>query len=99
MRTYRRAPPEILLLSMEDAPDDDFVQAAVGHCRRIARPHRDAKLRSPSGSGARILNKHFGRLTLAILFSLTLTLDVSAETVAQTARRWGLIGPWSLDCS
>ena len=45
------------------------------------------------------MNKHFGRLTLAILFSLTLTLDVSAETVAQTARRWGLIGPWSLDCS
>jgi hypothetical protein len=32
-------------------------------------------------------------------FSLTLTLDVSAETVAQTARRLGLIGPWSLDCS
>jgi hypothetical protein len=50
-------------------------------------------------SGARNLNKHFGRLTLAILFSLTLTLEVSAETVAQTARRWGLIGPWSLDCS
>ncbi len=45
------------------------------------------------------MNKHFGRLTLAILFLLTLTLEVSAETVAQTARRWGLIGPWSLDCS
>jgi len=44
------------------------------------------------------LNKHFGRLPLAILFSLTLTLEVSAETVAQTARRWGLIGSWSLDC-
>jgi hypothetical protein len=34
-----------------------------------------------------------------MLFSLTLTLDASAETVAQTARQWGLIGPWSLDCS
>ena len=44
------------------------------------------------------MNKHFGRLPLAILFSLTLTLEVSAETVAQTARRWGLIGSWSLDC-
>jgi hypothetical protein len=32
------------------------------------------------------LNTHFGRLTLAILFSLTLTLEVSAETVAQTTR-------------
>ncbi len=38
-------------------------------------------------------------MTLAVLFSLTLTLGVSAETVAQTARKWGLIGPWSLDCS
>jgi hypothetical protein len=45
------------------------------------------------------LNGHFGRLALAILFSLTLTLEVSAETVAQTARKWGLIGAWSLDCS
>jgi hypothetical protein len=43
------------------------------------------------------LNGHFSRL--AILFFLTLTLNASAETVAQTAREWGLIGPWSLDCS
>jgi hypothetical protein len=45
------------------------------------------------------LNRHFGRLALAMLFSLTLTLEVSAETAAQTARKWGLIGAWSLDCS
>jgi hypothetical protein len=45
------------------------------------------------------LYRRFGRLALAILFSLTLALDASAETVAQTARKWGLIGPWSLDCS
>ena len=45
------------------------------------------------------MNGHVSRLALAILFSLTLTLNASAETVAQTARRWGLIGPWSLDCS
>ena len=45
------------------------------------------------------MNRHFSRLALAILFSLTLTLDVSAETAAQTARKWGLIGAWSLDCS
>jgi len=38
-------------------------------------------------------------LTLAILFSLTLTLEVPAETVAQTTRKWGLIRPWSLNCS
>jgi hypothetical protein len=45
------------------------------------------------------LNGHVSRLALAVLFSLTLTFNASAETVAQTARQWGLIGPWSLDCS
>ena len=54
--------------------------------------------RSFHGSGARNVNGHFSRLALAILFFLTLTLNASAETVAQTARKWGLIGPWSQDC-
>jgi hypothetical protein len=45
------------------------------------------------------LNGHSSRLALAIAFSLTLTPGASAETVAQAARKWGLIGPWSLDCS
>ena len=47
----------------------------------------------------RNLSGHFDRLALGLLFFLTLTLGASAETVAQTARKWGLIGPWSLDCS
>jgi hypothetical protein len=55
--------------------------------------------RSSQPRGARHLNGHFGRLTLAVLFSLTLTLAAPAETVAETARKWGLIGTWSLDCS
>jgi hypothetical protein len=38
-------------------------------------------------------------LPLAILFLLAFVHDVSAETVAQTVRKWGLIGPWSADCS
>jgi hypothetical protein len=45
------------------------------------------------------LYAHFSRLSLAILFCLTLTIGASAETVAQTAQQWGLIGAWSLDCS
>jgi hypothetical protein len=45
------------------------------------------------------LNGHFSRLTLALLFSLTLSCGASADTVAQTVQKWGLIGPWSLDCS
>jgi hypothetical protein len=45
------------------------------------------------------VNRPFRRLALTILFPLTLTLDASAETVAETARAWGLIGHWSLNCS
>jgi hypothetical protein len=55
--------------------------------------------RSTPGDGARNLNRHSSRLALAIAFSLTLTPGAFAETVAQTARKWGLIGPWSVDCS
>ena len=45
------------------------------------------------------MNRPFRRLALAIPFLLTLTLSASAETVAEAARAWGLIGAWSLDCS
>jgi hypothetical protein len=45
------------------------------------------------------LTGQFGRLTLAPLFALLLPLGASAETVTQTVQKWGLIGPWSLDCS
>jgi hypothetical protein len=55
--------------------------------------------RSSQGSGAWNLSRHLSRLALAIVFSLTFALDASAETVADTALKWGLIGPWSLDCS
>jgi hypothetical protein len=56
-------------------------------------------LRSSQPCRARHLNGHPGRLALAVLFSLTPTLEAPAETVAATARKWGLIGTWSLDCS
>jgi len=42
---------------------------------------------------------HSSLLSLAILFLLAFVHDLSAETVAQTVRKWGLIGPWSADCS
>jgi hypothetical protein len=45
------------------------------------------------------LNGHFRRLTLAILFAVTLAHQASAETAAETVHIWGLIGPWSVDCS
>jgi hypothetical protein len=44
-------------------------------------------------------NGRFNRLALAALLALTLPLPAAAETVAQTVQKWGLIGPWSLDCS
>ena len=45
------------------------------------------------------MNRPVRRLALAMLFSATLMLNASAETVAETTRAWGLIGPWSLNCS
>jgi hypothetical protein len=45
------------------------------------------------------LNRHFSRPVLAMVFLLALTLHAPAATVAATARKWGLIGPWSQDCS
>ena len=45
------------------------------------------------------MSGHFGRLALALLVCLALAPGASAKTVAQTVQKWGLIGPWSLDCS
>jgi hypothetical protein len=45
------------------------------------------------------VNGHLSRLALAIVFSMTLAVTASAETIAETALKWGLIGAWSLDCS
>ena len=40
-----------------------------------------------------------GRLWPAAVLSLMFVLPTSAGTIAETAKQWGLIGPWSLDCS
>lgn len=45
------------------------------------------------------MNGHLSRLAVAIVFSMTLAVTASAATMAETALKWGLIGPWSLDCS
>ena len=39
------------------------------------------------------------RYSLAALLVSMLASAASAGTVAETAKQWGLIGPWSLDCS
>ena len=44
-------------------------------------------------------HRHDARLALAILFSLALPGGANAETPAQTAQAWGLIGSWSADCA
>lgn len=44
------------------------------------------------------LSGHFGRLLPAIIVFAMWVGTASAETVADTATRWGLIGRWSLDC-
>ena len=45
------------------------------------------------------MGRHGCRLALALVCFLMLAFDASAETVAQAARKWGLIGAWALDCS
>jgi hypothetical protein len=47
----------------------------------------------------RNISHHLGRLTLAISAFLALAPDASAGSVTDVASKWGLIGPWSLDCS
>jgi hypothetical protein len=39
------------------------------------------------------------RLALALVSCLVLASDAFAETAAETVRKWGLIGSWSVDCS
>ena len=45
------------------------------------------------------MGRQFGRLTLAPVFFPVFSPGAFAETVAQTVQKWGLIGPWSLNCS
>lgn len=40
-----------------------------------------------------------GRLLPAMAALSMLASPAFGETLAETAKRWGLIGPWSLDCS
>lgn len=53
----------------------------------------------PTKRGAPYLCGPFSRPALAILLSLMFAPNASADTVAETAGAWGLIGSWSLDCS
>jgi len=41
----------------------------------------------------------FTKLSLALGLLVALVSQATAESPADTAKRWGLIGPWSLDCS
>jgi len=93
--------PLITFLCMDDAPGTGFPQVADDNRGRICAEIEmlDFDRRSTRASGALDVKGPFRRLALAIPFLLTLTLNASAETVAEAARAWGLIGAWSLDCS
>lgn len=39
------------------------------------------------------------RLLLVVMLSGLVAPGASAESMAESAQQWGLIGPWSLDCS
>ncbi len=38
-------------------------------------------------------------MVLVMILALLSAPGASAETVAQTVQKWGLVGPWSQDCS
>jgi len=59
----------------------------------------DFARQSPQEADPRNLNLPFSRLALTVLSLPMLALNASAQTVAETAGAWGLIGSWSLDCS
>jgi hypothetical protein len=78
--------------------------ANLAHARPMARAAWHTGIGMPgfrdgAEDGAGNANGRFNRLGLAALLALILPLPASAETVAQTVQKWGLIGPWSLDCS
>jgi hypothetical protein len=42
----------------------------------------------------------FGRLALALMvFGMLASRAMAEESIAETLSKWGLIGPWSLDCA
>jgi hypothetical protein len=47
----------------------------------------------------RILKGCCFRLALTLVSCLAIASDGCTETAAETVHRWGLIGPWSRDCS
>jgi hypothetical protein len=55
--------------------------------------------RLPCSAGVRILKGWYLRFALALVPCLTIASEGSAETAADTVHKWGLIGPWSRDCS
>ena len=53
-----------------------------------------------SGTGARNVNGRFNRLALGLAVLACFASSASADDpIAETVRKWGLLGPWSLDCS
>jgi hypothetical protein len=46
------------------------------------------------------VNRRFTRLALGLTFLASLASHAFADDpIAETVRKWGLLGPWSLDCS
>ena len=51
------------------------------------------------GEAGFVVTGFLSRLAPVTLISLMLVSPTRAGTIAETAKQWGLIGPWSLDCS
>ena len=50
--------------------------------------------------GMQPVNRHFIRLTLELIFLASFASSALADDpIAETVRKWGLLGPWSIDCA
>jgi hypothetical protein len=88
----RAAPPK---------PDPTVRVATSMGSAEFALRNQDAKIHRTFSCrvGVRILKGCFLRLALTLFLCLGIAPDGSAETAADTVHIWGLIGPWSRDCS
>src|SRR5580704_11347278 len=84
---------------MDDALAPRFPQAAADIRPAFRLPHRDARLARQQGDRACNRRTDISAGWRWPLCFWSFVAQACAETIAETASKWGLIGPWSLDCS
>jgi hypothetical protein len=92
------ASPDLIFLWLDDAPGPPFPQAAGDAARLPAR----SRMLECCGQNTPELWNLAGiivRLGFVVALMLTALHPVWAATTAETARKWGVIGTWAVDCA